>query len=180
MKEDLMETIQHRINELNAELEMLDEQCGKFFTPYPITASRLRCKQDLIELEYEQRRLRREQERRGREEQERREHEAREHFLERLDRLERTWDDRENALLEQQRLRREERERTEVQARAAEEQARREREAQENFLERSKWLVGKWDTPDEKLIWDVLSCLINLITWISNFKQEIKSNQLIY
>ena len=24
---------------------------------------------------------------------------------------------------------------------------------------------------------DVMSCLINLITWISNFKQEIKSNQ---
>ena len=54
----------------------------------------------------------------------------------------------ENALVEQQRLRREERERTKVQARAAEEQARREREAQENFLERSKWLVGKWNTPD--------------------------------
>ena len=24
---------------------------------------------------------------------------------------------------------------------------------------------------------DVMSCLIDLITWISNFKQEIKSNQ---
>ena len=63
MEEDLMETTQKRIDELNAELKMLDEQCGKFFTPYPITASILRCKQDLIELEYEQRRLRREQER---------------------------------------------------------------------------------------------------------------------
>ena len=89
MEEDLMETIQKRIDELNAELKMLDEQCGKFFTPYPITASRLRCKQDLRELEDEQRRLRREQERRGREEQERRgreeqerrEHEAREIYL---------------------------------------------------------------------------------------------------
>ena len=32
-------TTQKRIDELNAELKMLDEQCGKFFTPYPITAS---------------------------------------------------------------------------------------------------------------------------------------------
>ena len=87
MEEDLMETTQKRIDELNAELKMLDEHCGKlFFTPYRLTASRLRCKQELIELEDEQRRLRREQERRGREEQERREHEAREQFLERLDR----------------------------------------------------------------------------------------------
>ena len=93
MEEDLLETIQQRINELN-------------------------------------------------------DNEAREHFLERLDRLKRKRDDQKNALLEQQRLRREERERTKVQARAAEEQARREREAQENFLERSKWLVGKWNTPD--------------------------------
>ena len=93
MEEDLLETIQQRINELN-------------------------------------------------------DNEAREHFLERLDRLKRKRDDQKNALLEQQRLRREERERTKVQARAAEEQARREREAQENFLERSKWLDGKWDTPD--------------------------------
>ena len=43
MEEDLMETTQKRIDELNAELKMLDEQCGKFFTPYPITASRLSC-----------------------------------------------------------------------------------------------------------------------------------------
>ena len=92
MEEDLLETIQQRINELN-------------------------------------------------------DNEAREHFLERLDRLKRKRDDQKNALLEQQRIRREERERTKVQARAAEEQARREREAQENFLERSKWLDGKWDTP---------------------------------
>ena len=84
MEEDLMETTQKRIDELNAELKMLDEQCGKFFTPYPITASRLRCKQDLIELEYEQRRLRRGQERR--------EHEARETALDMLDRLEREWE----------------------------------------------------------------------------------------
>ena len=71
------------------------------------------------------------------------------HFLERinelndneareLDRLKRKWDDQKNALLEQQRLRREERERTKVQARAAEEQARREREAQETLLECAK------------------------------------------
>ena len=93
MEEDLLETIQQRINELN-------------------------------------------------------DNEAREHFLERLDRLKRKRDDQKNALLEQQRLRREERERTKVQARAAEEQELREREAQENFLERSKWLVGKWNTPD--------------------------------
>ena len=75
MEEDLMETTQKRIDELNAELKMLDEHCGKFFTPYPITASRLRCKQDLIELEYEQRRLRREQERLA--------NEARENLLQR-------------------------------------------------------------------------------------------------
>ena len=97
MEEDLLETIQQRINELN-------------------------------------------------------DNEAREHFLERLDRLKRKRDDQKNALLEQQRIRREERERTKVQARAAEEQARREREAQENFLERSKWLDGKWDTPDGTLV----------------------------
>ena len=77
-------TTQKRIDELNAELKMLDEHCGKlFFTPYRLTASRLRCKQELIELEDEQRRLRREQERRGREEQERREHEARKNLLQR-------------------------------------------------------------------------------------------------
>ena len=153
MEEDLMETTQKRIDELNAELKMLDEQCGKFaFTPYPITASILRCKQDLIELEYEQRRLRRGQERR--------EHEARETALEMLDRLEREWDDRKNALLEKYApynallehpyfyFRREERERTKVQARAAEERERLASEAREDFLERSKWLVGKWNTPD--------------------------------
>ena len=67
MKEDLLETIQHRINELKAELKLLDEQCGKlFFVPYPTIASRLRCQCDLLDLEYEQGRLRREQERRGR------------------------------------------------------------------------------------------------------------------
>ena len=84
MKEDLLETIQHRINELKAELKLLDEQCDKrFFVPYPIClmsdvtiASRLRCQRDLLDLEYEQGRLRREQERRGREEQARREREA--------------------------------------------------------------------------------------------------------
>ena len=145
MEEDLLETIQQRINELNAELKLLNARHGPLFV-HPGSWN-LRCKL-MRDLEREQERLRREQERRGREEQERREHEAREHFLERLDRLERKWDDRKNALLEQQRLRREERERTKVQARAAEEQARREREAQENFLERSKWLVGKWNTPD--------------------------------
>ena len=69
MKEDLLETIQHRINELKAELKLLDEQCDKrFFVPYPTIASRLRCQRDLLDLEYEQGRLRREQERRGREE----------------------------------------------------------------------------------------------------------------
>ena len=83
MKEDLLETIQHRINELKAELKLLDEQCDKrFFVPYPTIASRLRCQRDLLDLEYEQGRLRREQERRGREEQARREREARENLLE--------------------------------------------------------------------------------------------------
>ena len=72
-------TTQKRIDELNAELKLLDEQCGKFFVPYRTIASRLRCQRDLLDLEYEQGRLRREQERRGREEQERREHERREH-----------------------------------------------------------------------------------------------------
>ena len=145
--EEEMETIQKRIDELNAELKLLDEQCGKRFVPYPTIASRLRCQRDLLDLEYEQGRLRREQERL-------REQARREHFsnggtvLEWFDRFERKWEDRKNALLEQQRLRCDERERTKVQARAAEEQARREREAQENFLERSKWLDGKWDTPD--------------------------------
>ena len=93
--EEEMETIQKRIDELNAELKLLDEQCGKRFVPYQTIGSRLRCQCDLLDLEYEQGRLRREQERRGREE-----------------------------------------------------QARREREAREDFLERSKWLVGKWNTPD--------------------------------
>ena len=68
-------TTQKRIDELNAELKMLDEQCASLFPPYDAIAydavdSRLRCKRDLRELEDEQRRLRREQERRGREEQE--------------------------------------------------------------------------------------------------------------
>ena len=31
--------------------------------------------------------------------------------------------------------------------------------------------------PREWVLGHVMSCLINLITWISNFKQEIKSNQ---
>ena len=104
MMEDLLETIQHRINELKAELKLLDEQCDKrFFVPYPTIASRLRCQRDLLDLEYEQGRLRREQERRGREERERRVHEAREHFsnggtvLEWFDRFERKWEDRKNA-----------------------------------------------------------------------------------
>ena len=89
-------TTQKRIDELNAELKMLDEQCASLFPPYDAIAydavdSRLRCKRDLRELEDEQRRLRREQERRGREEQERRgreeqerrEHEARKNLLQR-------------------------------------------------------------------------------------------------
>ena len=82
MEEDLMETIQQRIDERNAELKLLDEQHGKLFVPYRTILSRLRCKLDLLDLEHEQGRLRREQERRGREEQERREHEARENLLE--------------------------------------------------------------------------------------------------
>jgi hypothetical protein len=86
MEEDLMETIQHRINELTAELKLLNARPGPLF----MTRELLR-----RDLEREQERLRREQERRGREE-----------------------------------------------------QARREREAREDFLERSKWLVGKWNTPD--------------------------------
>ena len=101
MEEDLMETTQKRIDELNAELKMLDEQCGKFlFPPNEAISSKLRCKRDLSDLEDEQRRLRREQERRGREEQERRgreeqerrEHEARENEQRRLRReQERRW-----------------------------------------------------------------------------------------
>ena len=95
MEEDLMETIQKRIDELNAELKLLDEQYGKLFVPYRTIASRLRCKLDLIDLEYEQGRLRREQERRGREEQGRCEHEARDNLLEcaknRDDFLRSTW-----------------------------------------------------------------------------------------
>ena len=192
MEEDLMETIQHRINELHAELKLLNARHGPLFVR-SLTGGKLM--RDLErDLEREQERLRREQERRGREEKERREHEAREHFsnggtiLERLEtgittldarvsdmavrqsttnaKLDKTDDAKldeiiaavnlmvgrqntaagglgsevrpENALVEQQRLRREERERTKVQARAAEEQARREREAQENFLEQKE------------------------------------------
>ena len=52
MEEDLMETIQQRIDELNAELKLLDEQHGKLFVPYRTTLSRLRCKQDLLDLEH--------------------------------------------------------------------------------------------------------------------------------
>ena len=85
MEEDLMEATQHRINELTAELKLLNARPGPLF----MTRELLR-----RDLEHEQGRLRREQER-GREE-----------------------------------------------------QARREREAREDFLERSKWLVGKWNTPD--------------------------------
>ena len=40
MEEDLMETTQKRIDELNAELKLLDEQCGKFFTPISIRENR--------------------------------------------------------------------------------------------------------------------------------------------
>ena len=61
--EEEMETIQKRIDELNAELKLLDEQCGKRFVPYQTIGSRLRCQCDLLDLEYEQGRLRREQER---------------------------------------------------------------------------------------------------------------------
>ena len=96
MEEDLMETTQKRIDELNAELKMLDEQCKFLFPPYDAIAydavdSRLRCKRDLRELEDEQRRLRREQERRGREEQERRGREEQER-REREDLLQRAKD----------------------------------------------------------------------------------------
>ena len=77
MEEDSMETIQQRIDELNAELKLLDARHGKLFV-HPGSWN-LRCKL-MRDLEREQERLRREQERRGREEQERREHEAREHF----------------------------------------------------------------------------------------------------
>ena len=66
--EEEMETIQKRIDELNAELKLLDEPCDKSFVPYQTIGSRLRCQCDLLDLEYEQGRLRREQERRGREE----------------------------------------------------------------------------------------------------------------
>ena len=62
MEEDLMETIQHRINELTAELKLLNARPGPLF----MTRELLR-----RDLEREQERLRREQERRGREEQER-------------------------------------------------------------------------------------------------------------
>ena len=71
-------TTQKRIDELNAELKMLDEQCKFLFPPYDAIAydavtlaiaydavdSRLRCKRDLRELEDEQRRLRREEQER--------------------------------------------------------------------------------------------------------------------
>ena len=39
MEENLMETIQQRIAELNAELKLLDEQHGKLFVPYRTTLS---------------------------------------------------------------------------------------------------------------------------------------------
>ena len=68
MEEDLMETIQKRIDELNAELQLLDEQLLDEQCPFRTIASRLRCQLDLLDLEYEQGRLRREQERRGRKE----------------------------------------------------------------------------------------------------------------
>ena len=86
MEEDLMETIQHRINELTAELKLLNARPGPLF----MTRELLR-----RDLEREQERLRREQERRGREEQARREREARENLLEcaknRDDFLRSTW-----------------------------------------------------------------------------------------
>ena len=56
-------------------------------------------------------------------------------ILEQINLFKRAWEDHTNALREQRRLRREE-------------QARREREARENFFERGKWLVGKWNTPE--------------------------------
>ena len=77
MEEDLMETIQHRINELDAELKLLNARHGPLFVR-SLTGGKL-----MRDLEREQERLRREQERRGREEQARREREAREDFLER-------------------------------------------------------------------------------------------------
>ena len=55
MEEDLMETIQHRINELTAELKLLNARPGPLF----MTRELLR-----RDLEREQERLRREQERR--------------------------------------------------------------------------------------------------------------------
>ena len=86
MEEDLLETIQQRINELDAELKLLNARPGPLF----MTRELLR-----RDLEREQGRLRREQERRGREEQARREREARENLLEcaknRDDFLRSTW-----------------------------------------------------------------------------------------
>ena len=71
MEEDLLETIQQRINELNAELKLLNARHGPFFV-HP-GSGRLRCRLRR-DLEREQERLRREQERRV--------HEARENLLE--------------------------------------------------------------------------------------------------
>ena len=73
MDEDLMKTIQHRINELTAELALLYARHGPLYVQPGSWNLRCKLRRDL---EREQERLRREQERRGREEQARREREA--------------------------------------------------------------------------------------------------------
>ena len=105
MEEDLLETIQQRINELNAELKLLYARHGPLYVQPGSWNLRCKLRRDL---EREQERLRREQERRGREEQERREHEARDNLLECA-------------------------------------------KNRDDFL-RSKWLYGKWNTPDGVLV----------------------------